>query len=916
MLLLSGLMAFSQVPERVGWWKFDDAQDLLKAEKGLPLNLTGSQTSVPGPIEGNLATQVGIGSYLTLEHGIQPNLEGTLVNEYSLQIDFSLPELNKWHSFFQTSPTNENDAEFFASDDNDIGISATGYSTELLEADKWYRLIISVKNGSFFSAYIDGEKWLEGNIQSLDSRFALDNVLLVFADNDGEDETINCSELAIWDVALSESQAIELGNATTESLPPAIGKWTFDYTENLLSAEIGKPLTLTGSQISVPGPTSGNLAVQLGLGSFLTMEHDMEASLAGTKVNEYTLHMDFSVPETGKWHAFFQTSPDNSDDADLFTNTTNKIGTGATGYTENTISSDIWYRLIVSVKNGSFFRIYINGEQWLENTTQEIDGRWALDNLLLLFADDDGDDGLINCAEVTIWDKALTAEQAMKLDNPTGSVYVTAISVSSATGATTISEPEGTLQMVASITPADASKQTVTWSVENETGEATITPEGELKAVKNGTVTVHAKANDGSNIQGSMQVTLTNQKVVLITSIEISAEGFGPFDDLEIKTKGGTLQLLATILPADATTKKLDWRVIPGTGDATVDQNGLITAVKDGIVGVRATATDGSEVEGGTVVIISNQTVIRERKGLWKFDDASNLLEATIGAPLQLTGSQSSIAGPAEGNLATKVPLGSFLTMTHNIPANGGGSLVNEWALQIDFKVEAIDTWYAFIQTLDGDADLFVAKTPASDIGRVPNSIGSGSTQYTNNTISANSWYRMIISVKNGEFFRIYMNGDLWLDAEAQPIDGRFALQSTLMIFQDDDGDDGDIICSEIAIWDAPVTASEALDLGNPSKATTSAVMLTEATGSGLMQNYPNPFSVSTTVPFRVNYPGIIEFRLFDISGRLVDTYNQGNMVPGDYKLSIPASGLNNGLYHLQMISPERTGAIKIIVKK
>jgi hypothetical protein len=63
----------AQVPERKGWWKFDDAADMLKAEIGSPLTLSGTQTSVAGPTAGNLATQISLGSYLTMTHGIAAN---------------------------------------------------------------------------------------------------------------------------------------------------------------------------------------------------------------------------------------------------------------------------------------------------------------------------------------------------------------------------------------------------------------------------------------------------------------------------------------------------------------------------------------------------------------------------------------------------------------------------------------------------------------------------------------------------------------------------------------------------------------------------------------------------------------------------------------------------------------------------
>lgn len=92
-------------------------------------------------------------------------------------------------------------------------------------------------------------------------------------------------------------------------------------------------------------------------------------------------------------------------------------------------------------------------------------------------------------------------------------VAVTGITVNSAGNATTISTPQGTLQMSSVIAPANATNQTVTWSVVPGTGTASISTTGLLTATTNGTVTVKATANDGSGIFGTKQIILSNQIV-------------------------------------------------------------------------------------------------------------------------------------------------------------------------------------------------------------------------------------------------------------------------------------------------------------------------------------------------------------------------------------------------------------------
>jgi hypothetical protein len=74
-------------------------------------------------------------------------------------------------------------------------------------------------------------------------------------------------------------------------------------------------------------------------------------------------------------------------------------------------------------------------------------------------------------------------------------IPVTTVTVTGQSGAITITVDKGTLQMYAHIDPHNATDQTVTWSVVNGTGEATINSTGLLTAIKNGTVTVKAISN-------------------------------------------------------------------------------------------------------------------------------------------------------------------------------------------------------------------------------------------------------------------------------------------------------------------------------------------------------------------------------------------------------------------------------------
>ena len=158
--------------------------------------------------------------------------------------------------------------------------------------------------------------------------------------------------------------------------------------------------------------------------------------------------------------------------------------------------------------------------------------------------------------------------------------------------------------MSAAIAPTNATNQTVTWSIINGTGQASIDTTGLVTAISNGTVTARATANDGSGIFGELAITISNQ-FVAVTGITVMGQGGAT----TIDTNGGTLQLIATIIPANATEQTISWSIISGNGHAEISPIGLITAKSNGKVTVRATANDGSGIYGELEIYLTNQSV-------------------------------------------------------------------------------------------------------------------------------------------------------------------------------------------------------------------------------------------------------------------------------------------------------------------
>ena len=205
----------------VGRWKFDNTADLLHATLGNDLVLTGTHTAVSGPVAGDTAIAIGVGSYYTCTHGIPANGGGTLVNEYSIMYDFMIPASSLWYCFYQTNITNSNDGEVFISPSGTIGVGATGYAGVTIQPNTWHRLLVSVDLGNSFKYYLDGHLILDGTSQAVDGRFSLDNSsVLFFADDNGEDNLIDVAQIAIFNAALDSAEAFQLGGLSTFNINP------------------------------------------------------------------------------------------------------------------------------------------------------------------------------------------------------------------------------------------------------------------------------------------------------------------------------------------------------------------------------------------------------------------------------------------------------------------------------------------------------------------------------------------------------------------------------------------------------------------------------------------------------------------------------------------------------------------------
>jgi hypothetical protein len=176
-LIISSFNAIAQVwpSSLAGRWTFDNPSDLLNATVGSDLLLTGSHAAVNGPVAGDGAAAIGVGSYYKCTHNIGVNGGGSCcTNEYSIMFDVMIDDPTVYHCFYQTNQSNSNDGEVFLNPYSQIGITGTGYSGFSMKPYQWYRVVVTADLGSSLRYYVDGKLILDGVSQSVDGRYSLD----------------------------------------------------------------------------------------------------------------------------------------------------------------------------------------------------------------------------------------------------------------------------------------------------------------------------------------------------------------------------------------------------------------------------------------------------------------------------------------------------------------------------------------------------------------------------------------------------------------------------------------------------------------------------------------------------------------------------------------------------------------------
>ena len=188
---------------------------------------------------------------------------------------------------------------------------------------------------------------------------------------------------------------------------------------------------------------------------------------------------------------------------------------------------------------------------------------------------------------VTTDDGGKTATCKVTVSNK--EVNVTGVTLNKAT-LTLIEGASETL--TATVAPADATNQKVTWKSSNA-AVATVDATGKVTAVKAGEATITVTTEDGAKT-ATCKVTV-KAATVAVTGVTLNKSAL-------TLIAGASETLTATVAPANATNKKVTWKS-SNAAVATVDAAGKVTAVKAGEATITVTTEDGAKTAACKVTV-------------------------------------------------------------------------------------------------------------------------------------------------------------------------------------------------------------------------------------------------------------------------------------------------------------------------
>jgi uncharacterized protein YjdB len=390
-----------------------------------------------------------------------------------------------------------------------------------------------------------------------------------------------------------------------------------------------------------------------------------------------------------------------------------------------------------------------------------------------------------------------------------------------------------------------------------------------------------------------------------------------------ITTNGGQVQLNATIAPTDASNKTVAWSIQNGTGSASISSAGLVTAVSNGTVTAKATATDGSGISGSLVITISNQSVAAGSGPIawYKFEN-------------------SGIDASGNGHNGTLVN-GAMYSSSHkegttSLLFDGSNDYVNIGTINLGTKFTFtswvyIPSGYSKLLTVAANAGsggatngfrIFINTYGTTDRKIILETGNGTQTAHTETPVSTfvfNGWNHLaVVADQTTGQGRIYFNGHdvttfsslltnfstnrtIWL---GQMTNSAFPMPGNL---------------DDTRFYNRLLSASEIASMANTAAGTTlKSTSTTLNAGSATVSASPNPFTDELTIDYNLPENTHVNLAIYDLNGKLIRSLVNENQAEGSHRIvwdAMNSNGnyLHNGLYLIKIESASGIQIEKII---
>jgi predicted phosphodiesterase len=328
------------------------------------------------------------------------------------------------------------------------GIGISGQYQGSASPGEWHRVAFTIDlSRRELGKYVDGTNVLSGPVGAaplgtnavqyldattgvLDGRWSLQPAALLFADEDNETGVLYLNSLQIHNRVLTAGEVAAMGRPSANGIsvlaPGSLAQWDFNGS---LASSVGGSNLVAGfaAPATTPGvafttATIGGQPAQVASftrGTFFRVAHGLGVNGGGGFLNRYSLILDVMFPSrpTG-WAALWQTSAANNNDGDWFINPSG--GIGISGNYGGSVPDGAWHRLALVVDTvAGTYNTYVNGAPAQQNSGLTLDGRFAVDSVALLFADEDQENaaGFVN--SVQLRPEALSPADLAALGGPT-----------------------------------------------------------------------------------------------------------------------------------------------------------------------------------------------------------------------------------------------------------------------------------------------------------------------------------------------------------------------------------------------------------------------------------------------------------------------------------------------------------------